>query len=61
MATKPRLAGYVAGGAGDWIVPALAVSMVFVMLIPLPALAIDLLLALSITASILVMLVEFRF
>ena len=60
MATKPKLAGYVAGGAGDWIVPALAVSMVFVMLIPLPAMAIDILLALSITASILVMLVAIQ-
>src|SRR5271169_3165613 len=56
MATEPRLLNSVAGGAGDWIVPALAVSMVFVMLIPLPALVIDLLLALSITASVLVLL-----
>src|SRR5271169_5798435 len=60
MATEPRLLNSVAGGAGDWIVPALAVSMVFVMLIPLPALVIDLLLALSITASVLVMLVAIQ-
>jgi flagellar biosynthesis protein FlhA len=60
MVTKPKLAGYVAGGAGDWIVPALAVSMVFVMLVPLPAMAVDILLALSITASILVMLVAIQ-
>ena len=40
--------------------PALAVSMVFVMLIPLPAVAVDLLLALSITASVLVMLVAIQ-
>src|SRR5580698_5434917 len=56
MTTKPKVLSAVAGGAGDWIVPALAVSMVFVMLIPLPALVVDLLLALSITASVLVML-----
>jgi len=60
MATKPRLLNSVAGGTGDWIVPALAVSMVFVMLIPLPALVIDLLLALSITAAVLVMLVAIQ-
>src|SRR5690348_14590002 len=44
----------------DWIVPALAVSMVFVMLIPLPALMVDLLLAMSITASVLVLLVALQ-
>ena len=44
MATKPKVLNSMAGGGGDWIVPALAVSMVFVMLIPLPALALDLLL-----------------
>ncbi|MFY9644333.1 MAG: flagellar biosynthesis protein FlhA [Terriglobales bacterium] len=60
MAVKPKLLGPAAGGAGDWIVPALAVSMVFVMLIPLPALAVDLLLSLSITASVLVMLVAIQ-
>jgi flagellar biosynthesis protein FlhA len=60
MATKPKLLNAVAGGSGDWIVPTLAVSMVFVMLIPLPALVIDLLLALSITASVLVMLVAIQ-
>jgi flagellar biosynthesis protein FlhA len=60
MPTKPKLLNSVAGGTGDWIVPALAVSMVFVMLIPLPALAVDLLLAISITASVLVMLVAIQ-
>jgi flagellar biosynthesis protein FlhA len=59
MSTKPRLLGSITG-TGDWFVPALAVSMVFVMLIPLPALAVDLLLALSITASVLVMLVAIQ-
>jgi flagellar biosynthesis protein FlhA len=60
MATKPKLLSSVAGNTGDWIVPALAVSMVFVMLIPLPVLVVDLLLALSITASVLVMLVAIQ-
>jgi flagellar biosynthesis protein FlhA len=60
MATKPKSLNSVAGGSGDWIVPALAVSMVFVMLIPLPALVVDLLLALSITAAVLVMLVAIQ-
>ncbi|HEY1462914.1 MAG TPA: flagellar biosynthesis protein FlhA [Terriglobales bacterium] len=46
------------GGIGlDWLVPAAAVCMVFVMLIPLPALMVDMLLAFSITASVLVLLV----
>src|SRR5581483_2980487 len=48
------------GNRADWIVPALAVSMVFVMLIPLPALMVDLLLAMSITASVLVLLVALQ-
>jgi flagellar biosynthesis protein FlhA len=58
--TKPKLLNSATGGTGDWIVPALAVSMVFVMLIPLPALVVDLLLALSITAAVLVMLVAIQ-
>ena len=40
----------------DWIVPIAAVSLVFVMLVPLPALVLDLLLAMSIAASVLVLL-----
>ena len=40
----------------DWIVPSAAVSLVFVMLVPMPSLLLDLLLALSITASVLVLL-----
>ena len=56
MADKPKLLSSIAGGV-DWIIPALAVSMVFVMLIPLPAIMLDLLLALSITAGVLVLLV----
>ena len=44
------------GRAADWALPAATVGLVFVMLIPLPALLLDLLLALSITASVLVLL-----
>ncbi len=42
--------------SGDWVVPAAAVSMVFVMLVPLPSFLLDLLLTLSITASVMVLL-----
>jgi flagellar biosynthesis protein FlhA len=42
--------------SGEWIAPIAAVSMVFVMLVPLPSWILDLLLTLSITASILVLL-----
>ena len=40
----------------EWIVPIAAVSLVFVMLVPLPSILLDLLLAISITASVLVLL-----
>jgi flagellar biosynthesis protein FlhA len=40
----------------DWIVPIAAVSLVFVMLVPLPAFILDLLLATSFAASVLVLL-----
>jgi len=40
----------------EWIVPIAAVSLVFVMLVPLPAIALDLLLATSFAASVLVLL-----
>src|SRR5579871_482020 len=40
----------------DWIVPIAAVGMVFVLLVPVPALVLDLLLATSMTASVLVLL-----
>ena len=40
----------------DWVVPIAAVSLVFVMLVPLPSILLDLLLATSITASVLVLL-----
>jgi len=42
--------------SGEWIAPIAAVSMVFVMLVPLPSILLDLLLTISITASILVLL-----
>jgi flagellar biosynthesis protein FlhA len=42
--------------SGEWIVPIAAVSMVFVMLVPLPSFMLDLFLTVSITASILVLL-----
>lgn len=44
----------------DWIIPAVAVSMVFVMLIPLPAPMLDILLALSLTGAVLVLLVALQ-
>jgi flagellar biosynthesis protein FlhA len=40
----------------DWVIPTGAVALVFVMLVPLPSIALDLLLTLSITASVLVLL-----
>jgi len=40
----------------DWILPAAAVATVFVMLVPLPSVILDFLLAVSITASVLVLL-----
>jgi flagellar biosynthesis protein FlhA len=40
----------------EWIVPIAAVSMVFVMMVPLPAVVLDLLLATSFAASVLVLL-----
>ncbi len=42
--------------SGEWIAPIAAVAMVFVMLVPLPSFILDLLLTLSITASMLVLL-----
>jgi flagellar biosynthesis protein FlhA len=42
--------------SGDWIIPTAAVALVFVMLVPLPSMVLDLLLTVSITASVLVLL-----
>jgi flagellar biosynthesis protein FlhA len=43
-------------GSSDWIIPTAAVALVFVMLVPLPSVILDLLLTMSITASVLVLL-----
>jgi flagellar biosynthesis protein FlhA len=40
----------------EWVIPTGAVALVFVMLVPLPSIVLDLLLTLSITASVLVLL-----
>jgi flagellar biosynthesis protein FlhA len=40
----------------EWFIPTAAVALVFVMLVPLPSIVLDLLLTLSITASVLVLL-----
>jgi flagellar biosynthesis protein FlhA len=50
-----RLSELKKGGA-DWALPALTVGMVFVMLVPLPSFALDLLLTISITVSVVVLL-----
>lgn len=42
--------------SGEWMVPVTAVTMLFVMLVPLPSFVLDLLLTLSIAASVLVLL-----
>jgi flagellar biosynthesis protein FlhA len=42
--------------AAEWVIPIAAVSLVFVMLVPVPSFFLDLLLTLSITASVLVLL-----
>src|SRR5271166_75915 len=51
--SKPSRAG---NGMVEWAVPVAAVALVFVMLVPMPSFLLDLLLAASITASILVLL-----
>ncbi len=53
-ANKPK--SPFSGGAAEWIIPVAAVALVFVMLVPLPAFVLDALLAISITASVLVLL-----
>ncbi len=50
----------IVGNGSEWIIPALAVSMVFVMVIPLPAILVDVLLAFSISAGVLVLLVALQ-
>jgi flagellar biosynthesis protein FlhA len=43
-------------GAAEWIMPIAAVGLIFVMLVPLPSVLLDLLLAASMTVSVLVLL-----
>jgi flagellar biosynthesis protein FlhA len=42
--------------SGEWVVPMAAVAMVFVMLVPLPSFLLDLMLTVSISASVMVLL-----
>ncbi|MBZ5679094.1 MAG: flagellar biosynthesis protein FlhA [Acidobacteriia bacterium] len=49
-ATRPK------GTVTEWMMPLAAVGLIFVMLVPLPSILLDVLLAMSITASILVLL-----
>ena len=53
-ATKPKASNL--KSTVDWVVPAAAVSMIFVMLVPLPSFILDILLAFSMSASVLVLL-----
>lgn len=56
MAVKPKPTPKAKSSSNDWVVPLLGVAMVFVMLVPLPAFLLDLLLATSITAAVVVLL-----
>ena len=56
MAEKTELAPLAGNPLVEWAVPVAAVGLVFVMLVPLPSFLLDLLLATSITASVLVLL-----
>ncbi|ABF40640.1 flagellar biosynthesis protein FlhA [Candidatus Koribacter versatilis Ellin345] len=56
MKEKSSIRKFLGGNAVDWIIPIAAVSVVFVMLVPMPSLLLDLLLAISITISVLVLL-----
>ncbi len=58
MATQPVLKPPVQRSSRDWIVPLLGVALVFVMLVPIPAMLLDVLLATSITTGVLVLLVS---
>lgn len=44
------------GNAGDWVIPVATVSLVFMMLVPVPSIVLDLFLATSITLGIVVLL-----
>src|SRR5271170_3645914 len=47
-------------GAAGWIMPIAAVGLIFVMLVPLPSILLDLLLAMSMTVSVLVLLLAIQ-
>ena len=55
MSNKPGLITSLRASS-DWIIPTAAVALVFVMLVPMPSIVLDLLLTVSITASVLVLL-----
>jgi flagellar biosynthesis protein FlhA len=54
MATSDKPAP--SGNTAEWLIPVAAVALVFVMLVPVPAILLDVLLALSITVGVLVLL-----
>jgi flagellar biosynthesis protein FlhA len=56
MATTSATAPATTSLRSDWLLPIAAVGIVFVMLVPVPAVLLDLLLAVSITLSVLVLL-----
>ena len=56
MAATLKSAAPVTNLRSDWLLPIAAVGIVFVMLVPVPAMLLDLLLAVSITLSVLVLL-----
>src|SRR5580698_11466303 len=56
MAEITKASPLIKNGVVEWAVPVAAVALVFVMLVPLPSVLLDMLLAASITASVLVML-----
>jgi flagellar biosynthesis protein FlhA len=56
MAETIKTLPLVKNGVVEWAVPVAAVALVFVMLVPLPSVLLDILLATSITASVLVLL-----
>jgi flagellar biosynthesis protein FlhA len=56
---KPGLLATIRASS-DWFIPTGAVALVFVMLVPLPSFVLDLLLTLSITASVLVLLTSIQ-
>ena len=55
---KPTAKASTKTGGYDWIVPTVGVAMVFVMMVPVPAIVLDLLLATSMTMAVLVLLVS---